>query len=616
MKPSLLSIITLLFAFSISLDAQTISSFYPTSGTVGTTVTIVGEGFSATANQNMVAFNGTNATVSSSTPNSITVDVPAAATSGPVTVTVSGNTATSSSIYTVLSTNLCSTITRNNAKHWYFGNNAALKFENNQPVALTNSAMAQVEGVATMSDANGNLLFYTDGITIYNRNHTVMVNGSGLLSSFTNTQAAFIMPFAGNQNKYYVLTPNPYYYSVVDMALDGGNGAVVEGQKNILLSNESSEKIAGVLATNEQDIWLITYAAALSKFNVFKIDESGVNSTPVSSNFTSASGFYGYMKISPDGSRIATANFNGTFTLYDFNRTTGEVSNQKIVDFNGGGFGSYGIEFSPNGQFVYVADHRGLHQVRQYDITLATPELIEASVHAFETNTVALGALQLGLDNKIYLARENAPYLGVIHNPNIAGSGADFVQEGFYLEGKTSNLGLPGFVTSTLVNSSPYIQSFSPTHGEVGDQVTIQGIGFSTTPENNIVKFNGIQAQVISATSTTLVVIVPEGAGTGQISLEIGCGLVATSNIFTVGQLGIQEQDLHLLSLYPNPTTGIIHFSKEIKSVELYNLAGQKLNVQLQQSKHINLSHLPNGTYILKTLDTLNYPKTFKVLKK
>lgn len=600
---------------SVNLSAQIIHSFAPTAAVIGSTVTIVGEGFSSIPNQNSVTFNGTSATVLSATESGLTLVVPNGATSGPVSITANGNTTVSSSIFTVTETNFCNTISKNNAKNWYFGNQAALKFENNVPIAMTNSAMFQVEGVATMSDANGNLLFYTNGITVYNRNHQIMVNGTGLLSHSSNTQAAFIVPFANNENKYYLITPDPYYYSVVDMTLDNGNGAIEADSKNTLLTNERSEKVAGVLASNEQDIWLITYGATEKRFNVYKIDANGISATPISSEFDIAAGYFGYMKISPDGTKIATANFNGTFHLYDFDKVTGQVSNQQIIEFSGGGFGSYGIEFSPNGQLIYVADHRGQNRVFQYDITLATPELIAASAVSLTQNTTALGALQLGLDNKIYVAREGGTYLGVINNPNSIGENCDYVQEGFFLEGKASNLGLPGFVASSLVYDSPYINSFSPESGEIGSQVTIHGTGFSAHPDNNVVMFNGVAAEVISATQSSLSVIVPTGATTGKISLEVGCAFVATTDDFVIETMDVNDFELNKISIYPNPTTGKIFFSKSVKEISIYNLNGQKLK-SITENNSLNISEFPAGIYIIKGIDSEGKLFQTKLIKK
>jgi hypothetical protein len=86
-----------------SSDAPTITSFSPTSGEVGTTVTITGTNFSTTATSNAVSFNGTEAEVSSSTETELTVVVPASASTGTISVTVDSQTATSSDSFTVIS---------------------------------------------------------------------------------------------------------------------------------------------------------------------------------------------------------------------------------------------------------------------------------------------------------------------------------------------------------------------------------------------------------------------------------------------------------------------------------------------------------------------------------
>lgn len=584
---------------------QTITSFSPTSGLVGTTVTITGTNFNPVASGNVVTFDQTAATVVTATTTILTVIVPQNAATGAVKVKIGTITATSSSVFTILSTANCNGVSNNNSKYWYFGNQAAVVFESNGPVALTNSAMGQVEGVATMSDANGNLLFYSNGSTIYNRNHQTMQNGDGLLSHSSNTQAAFVVPFPGNPNQYFVITPGPYYYSIVDMTLDNGNGGILPSAKNILIISENSEKVAGLLAANQTDIWLITYGSSQKRFNTYKITPSGISTTPVVSEFTTASGHYGYMKISPDGTKIAMANFDNNFHLYDFDAITGTVSNQKIINFSLGGHGSYGIEFSPNNNLVYVADHRGQNKVVQFDITLSTPELIAASGTALGANPHALGALQLGPDNKIYLAKESSRYLGVINQPNVIGTGCDFVSEGVNLGTKTSNLGLPGFVASALTYSEPYINSFTPISGNVGNTVTISGINFNTTPGNNFVSFNGIPATVVSATTTSLTVVVPQNATTGEISVAVGCGLVASTNDFTVTALGINNFNEASIALFPNPSTGIFNITADLigtSNITLFDLNGRNVHQSETanlKNKSLDLSQLQNGIYIL-----------------
>jgi YD repeat-containing protein len=78
-----------------------IIEFTPNSGTTGTQVTIYGTGFSSTASQNTVKFNGTTATVSSATPTQIVTSVPAGATTGAITVNTPLGLATSSTPFTV-----------------------------------------------------------------------------------------------------------------------------------------------------------------------------------------------------------------------------------------------------------------------------------------------------------------------------------------------------------------------------------------------------------------------------------------------------------------------------------------------------------------------------------
>ena len=60
---------------------------------------------------------------------------------------------------------------------WYFGNGAGLDFNSGGPVALNNGSLFTTEGCATMSDKAGNLLFYTNGVTVWNAQHGVMSNG-------------------------------------------------------------------------------------------------------------------------------------------------------------------------------------------------------------------------------------------------------------------------------------------------------------------------------------------------------------------------------------------------------------------------------------------------------
>ncbi|MDZ7848684.1 MAG: hypothetical protein U5L96_19195 [Owenweeksia sp.] len=93
------------------------------------------------------------------------------------------------------------------ADHWYFGQYAAMAFNNGQPAALSDSKMYAPEGCATISHPKtGQLLFYTSGEKVWNRQHEVMPNGTGLHGFISSIQSAVIVPAPCDSNQYYIFT--------------------------------------------------------------------------------------------------------------------------------------------------------------------------------------------------------------------------------------------------------------------------------------------------------------------------------------------------------------------------------------------------------------------------
>ena len=128
---------------------------------------------------------------------------------------------------------------------WYFGRFAGLSFSNNPPSPVGGSQINTLEGTSTIADENGNLLFYTNGVLVYNRNHELMPNGIGLKGHVSSFQNSVIVPTPGNKNIYYVFTTdaiennglNGYNYSIVDMTKDNGLGDVTT--QNVALTGPS-----------------------------------------------------------------------------------------------------------------------------------------------------------------------------------------------------------------------------------------------------------------------------------------------------------------------------------------------------------------------------------------
>ena len=91
--------------------------------------------------------------------------------------------------------------------NWYFGNRAGIKFNDDGSVTtLKGGRLHTVEGCASISDPFGDLLFYTVGIFVHDRNHNTMQNGTGLHADPSCTQWAIIVPKPEDSNVYYIFT--------------------------------------------------------------------------------------------------------------------------------------------------------------------------------------------------------------------------------------------------------------------------------------------------------------------------------------------------------------------------------------------------------------------------
>lgn len=346
-------------------------------------------------------------------------------------------------------------VSQNEAKKWYFGYNAALDFMPGAPVNVLGSSLSHIEGSSSIADASGNLLFYTDGITVWDRNHNPMPNGAGLLGGISSTQAALIVKQPGNTNIYYVFTTGswgtgPSNYSIVDITLNGGLGDVTI--KNTQMLANCSEKIAATKHCNGTDIWIVNHERAGTIYHSFLLTATGLNASvqsAVGQSYLSNLGYIGQLKFSPNGTKLGAAINSSTYELYDFNKTTGAISNPIVLATNINA--PYGVEFSQdNSKFYgYNTDIPGaVTTLRQWDICAGNAAAIIASATIVATPAVMeAGALQLATDGKIYVAKFSN-ILGVINNPNATGLACTYVNNGISVAPNSSADGLPNFVSS------------------------------------------------------------------------------------------------------------------------------------------------------------------------
>lgn len=346
---------------------------------------------------------------------------------------------------------------------WYFGQYAGLDFNSGLPVALTDGVLEIHGGSSSIADANGRLLFYTDGWNVWNRNHERMpgngdrLNGGGDGS----THSGFIAPRPGSRTQYYIFTtdmPPPFgqyglQYSIIDMEALGGLGDVVV--KNIPMLDSVCTKIAITRHANGRDLWVVTQHMDTNALYSFLITEAGVFVEPVisyiglSPKTPTMTSRGGQIKFSPDGTKLATAIPSpiDRVEIMEFNRATGKVSNAVISSSFSSSIGAYGIEFSPNNKKLYVSRTKpGI--LLQYDISDYNSGVTLSSEYVVYQGEY-FEALQLAPDGKIYVCHgENEKYVSSIDNPNAKGKDCQYSHQSVYLGGKTTNFCFPSFLTS------------------------------------------------------------------------------------------------------------------------------------------------------------------------
>ncbi len=355
---------------------------------------------------------------------------------------------------------------------WYFGRKAGLSFNTSgiQPVPsiLSDSQMDTNEGSSSICDGNGNLLFYSNGTTVYNRNHQVMLNGDNLKGNISSVQACIIIPVPGNDSIYYLFTTDAienlfadgYNYSIINIKGDNGNGEVIS--KNMLLWSSCSERMVAARHANGTDVWLITNDNNSNIFRSWLINCNGLQTVPVVSatgivmdqHFTTNTGM---LKLSPDSKQLCQTHFPQgdviVFTpnfcqLFDFDNATGTISNARTVSFQNATILS--CEYSPDSKLLYLTNPLG-KSIEQVEAKLPTAAAIVASRVSITTGTSGYYGIQLAPDGRIYLA-EISSTLGAINRPDLKGTICDYKANQINLSPGGSFLGLPAYINDLSAN--------------------------------------------------------------------------------------------------------------------------------------------------------------------
>lgn len=375
----------------------------------------------------------------------------------------------------------CDYVRPHEADNWTFGQNALLDFFQNNPESkrLGTGSIELAYGCASISDTDGNLLFFTDGIKLYSSGYYLMDNTDDL-TGISSSQSSIFVPVPGNPDKYYLFTVQMYLpivgydkgvnYSIIEKI----DGLWKITTKNEFLFQPNAQKITAVKKSNQKDFWVVIHGydeIEGKKFIVYEITETGLNLTPVhetsigylqqDQSFTDINNNSGYMKFSPDGSKIALAvPYDGIVEVFDFNNESGDITG--VISSQGTALfeSPYGIEFSPDNTKLYVSTSPTISQpstssIFQFEIG-ANMFTNFTTLYVAPDKNFFCGAMQLGVDGKIYISNygtsnTSVSNLSVVENPNRVGLECNLVMNGLALISGTGSLtGLPNIVTSFL----------------------------------------------------------------------------------------------------------------------------------------------------------------------
>ena len=311
--------------------------------------------------------------------------------------------------------------------------------------------MDMAKANSSISDQNGNLLFYTNGIYVANAFHDTMLNGEDLNpSSYTTTysenglfivQADVIIPDPVNPNRYYlfhctiddacsICRAYYIYYSIIDMSLDNGKGAVISKNNVILNSSLIPGHLIASKHANGRDWWVISHQYNTNRFYKFLITPFGIST--FTQDIGSIRTTVGQSVFSQNGKQFAIYDFQDDLDLMDFDRCTGDFSNLMHISINDSA-ACAGVSFSPDSRVLYLSSMDYLYQfdltatnIPASQQTIAVYDGFYSPTPLFETKFYVA---QLAADQKIYINTPNGTdYLHVINYPDSIGAACGVCQ--------------------------------------------------------------------------------------------------------------------------------------------------------------------------------------------
>ncbi|MCJ8288631.1 MAG: T9SS type A sorting domain-containing protein [Crocinitomicaceae bacterium] len=341
-----------------------------------------------------------------------------------------GNSYLSDSIEVTVS--MCTPI-MSSQSNWYFGEYGAIDFSSGIPIAQNTAvinntiSLAHESAVSESDPVTGQLVYYSDGMSVWNGNH-VLINPGAPLDGTQSTSQIISVPNPETPGQYYLIIPTlttlsgPPQFALLDMS--GGGSILTTGYLDLPTGiSNTSEAVTAIPHCNGIDYWIIFHGDFADRnFYVYRLSSLGFSN----SDFTSAtpniytnngSPFFlgsdiGHLKSSTSGNHLALTSYDFSapfgqagIATYDFNNITGEVSNETLLHLSP----HYSCSFAPtNDNILYATDAND--RVLQYD-------LIGGGITELAPQNSAEG-MQLAPDGKIYLSKYLSSTLKSIEDPD------------------------------------------------------------------------------------------------------------------------------------------------------------------------------------------------------
>ncbi len=318
---------------------------------------------------------------------------------------------------------------------------------------------------SSMSDFNGNLLYYSNGCSVINSKQQTLINGNGLSPGnlrdkwctgnygyYVLLQSIVNLPFISNHDKFGMFhlggieikgllnaRINACYYSEIDMSEENGRGALIK--KNIpVITDTLGGFIKAVKHADGKSWWIIADGRNTDVYYRIKFLDGQIEGpyAQVVDDTCKNPNNTGQAVFSPDGSTYAHFDPWTGLIIYDFNRASGLLKKREKIDFwydPNLSFYYGGLSFSPNGKLLYLSTDKNLYQFDLTQTPIRDTRIFLDTIDGFMSPyLITFLYHELAADGKIYISSGNSVnYWGVINNPDERGFACDFRQHSFKL---------------------------------------------------------------------------------------------------------------------------------------------------------------------------------------